>query len=225
MTSQPHSWGSPPWKIDFRPPPRALPARVDFAVIGGGFTGLAAAAWLRLLAPEKSVAVLEAFRIGAGASGRTGGMALAETAAGASARPGRRSGRARKNSRKSCACSAICISAARGKSRAAAAPRACKRLSNQVERFRHAARGERGSRRHARSRKTGERPGARGAPPRRRIYENHRVASVDWSADARNSRGRRPRQPPQTHRRKNHFRDQRAVARRLRACARECTRG
>jgi glycine/D-amino acid oxidase-like deaminating enzyme len=36
-----------------------------------------------LLAPEKSVAVLEASRIGAGASGRTGGMALAETAAGA----------------------------------------------------------------------------------------------------------------------------------------------
>ena len=55
---------------------------MDFAIVGGGFTGLAAAAWLRLLAPEKSVAVLEAFHIGAGASGRTGGMALAETAAG-----------------------------------------------------------------------------------------------------------------------------------------------
>ncbi len=83
MTSQPpHPWGSPPWKIDFRPPQRPLPAQVDFAIIGGGFTGLAAAAWLRLLAPEKSVAVLEAFRIGAGASGRTGGMALSETAAG-----------------------------------------------------------------------------------------------------------------------------------------------
>jgi len=55
---------------------------VDFAIIGGGFTGLAAAAWLRILAPDKSVAVLEAARIGAGASGRTGGMVLAETAAG-----------------------------------------------------------------------------------------------------------------------------------------------
>ncbi len=55
---------------------------MDFAVIGGGFTGLAAAAWLRLLAPEKSVAVFEAGRIGSGASGRTGGMVLAETAAG-----------------------------------------------------------------------------------------------------------------------------------------------
>ena len=50
--------------------------------MGGGFTGLAAAAWLRRLAPEKSVAVFEADRIGAGASGRTGGMALAESAAG-----------------------------------------------------------------------------------------------------------------------------------------------
>jgi glycine/D-amino acid oxidase-like deaminating enzyme len=47
----------------------------------GGFTGLAAAAWLRLLAPEKSVAVLEAGRIGSGASGRTGGMILSRTAA------------------------------------------------------------------------------------------------------------------------------------------------
>jgi glycine/D-amino acid oxidase-like deaminating enzyme len=82
MNSPPDPWGSPPWKIDFRPPPRPLPAHVDFAVIGGGFTGLAAAAWLRRLAPEKSVAVLEAARIGAGASGRTGGMSLSETAAG-----------------------------------------------------------------------------------------------------------------------------------------------
>ncbi len=75
-------WGRPPWKITFAPSRHRLPAAVDFAIIGGGFTGLAAAAWLRLLAPEKSVAVLEATRIGAGASGRTGGMVLAETAAG-----------------------------------------------------------------------------------------------------------------------------------------------
>jgi glycine/D-amino acid oxidase-like deaminating enzyme len=75
-------WGKPPWKIDFTPPARALPGEADFAVAGGGFTGLAAAAWLRRLAPRKSVVVLEAGRIGAGASGRTGGIALAETAAG-----------------------------------------------------------------------------------------------------------------------------------------------
>jgi glycine/D-amino acid oxidase-like deaminating enzyme len=82
MTNHPHPWGSPPWKIDFTPTRRKLPPHLDFAIIGAGFTGLAAAAWLRQLAPEKSVAVFEAGRIGAGASGRTGGMALSETAAG-----------------------------------------------------------------------------------------------------------------------------------------------
>src|SRR5271168_1729226 len=75
-------WGTPPWKINFTPSRHKLPAHADFAIIGGGFTGLAAAAWLRTLAPEKSVAVFESARIGAGASGRTGGMVLAETAAG-----------------------------------------------------------------------------------------------------------------------------------------------
>ncbi len=75
-------WGQPPWKIDFTPRRRRLPKEVDFAIIGGGFTGLAAAAWLRHLAPDKSVAVFEAGRIGAGASGRTGGMVLAGTASG-----------------------------------------------------------------------------------------------------------------------------------------------
>ncbi len=59
-----------------------MPSKVDFAVVGGGFTGLAAAAWLRLLAPAKSVVLIEAGHVGAGASGRTGGMALAESAAG-----------------------------------------------------------------------------------------------------------------------------------------------
>jgi glycine/D-amino acid oxidase-like deaminating enzyme len=77
-----NAWGQPPWQIDFTPAHQPLPNKVDFAIIGGGFTGLAAAAWLRLHAPEKSVAVLEAGRIGAGASGRTGGMVLAESAAG-----------------------------------------------------------------------------------------------------------------------------------------------
>lgn len=76
------AWGTPPWTIDFRPPAAPLPKEADFAVVGAGFTGLAAAAWLRLLAPCKTVVVLEASRIGAGASGRTGGMVLSETAAG-----------------------------------------------------------------------------------------------------------------------------------------------
>jgi len=77
------NWGLAPWTIDFVPESPANPPDVaDFAVVGAGFTGLAAAAWLRHLAPEKSVVVFEAGAIGAGASGRTGGMALAETAAG-----------------------------------------------------------------------------------------------------------------------------------------------
>jgi glycine/D-amino acid oxidase-like deaminating enzyme len=81
LDSKRDPWGQPPWKIDFSPVRRPLPKSVDFAIVGGGFTGLAAAAWLRLLAPEKSVAVLEAGRIGSGASGRTGGMILSRTAA------------------------------------------------------------------------------------------------------------------------------------------------
>lgn len=80
--SSPHNWGTPPWVIDFDPPAQPLPRVADFLIVGAGFTGLAAAAWLRLLDNTKSVVVLEAGRIGHGASGRTGGMALAETAAG-----------------------------------------------------------------------------------------------------------------------------------------------
>jgi glycine/D-amino acid oxidase-like deaminating enzyme len=75
-------WGLPPWTIDFHSEQQALPEEVEFAVVGGGFTGLAAAAWLRHLEPNKRVALYEASRIGAGSSGHTGGMALSETAAG-----------------------------------------------------------------------------------------------------------------------------------------------
>ena len=80
--SEIQSGALPPWRIDSHRPSAPVPASADFAVIGAGFTGLAAAAWLRHLAPEKSVAVFDSASIGAGASGRTGGMALAETAAG-----------------------------------------------------------------------------------------------------------------------------------------------
>jgi glycine/D-amino acid oxidase-like deaminating enzyme len=75
-------WGRPPWSIDFHAEEQELSEAVDFAVVGGGFTGLAAAAWLRRLEPKKSVALFEANRVGAGSSGHTGGMALAETASG-----------------------------------------------------------------------------------------------------------------------------------------------
>jgi gamma-glutamylputrescine oxidase len=82
MCGKTHPWGVPPWAIDFRAKPCVLPDRVEVAIVGGGFTGLSAAAWLRRLAPEKSVCVLEASSLGEGASGRTGGLALADTAAG-----------------------------------------------------------------------------------------------------------------------------------------------
>src|SRR5215475_3131891 len=56
------------------PAPRELPARVDVAIIGAGFTGLSAA---RTLAKSGArVAVLEGETIGWGASSRNGGMVL-----------------------------------------------------------------------------------------------------------------------------------------------------
>jgi len=82
MPRKTHPWGTPPWTVDFRPASRPLPDHVDFAIVGGGFSGLSAAAWLRRYAPGKSVLVFESASLGEGASGRTGGMALAATAAG-----------------------------------------------------------------------------------------------------------------------------------------------
>ena len=76
------AWGTPPWTIDFHPVRHPIPETIDFAVVGGGFAGLAAAAWLRRSAPEKSAALFEMRSIGAGSSGYTGGMVLGETAAG-----------------------------------------------------------------------------------------------------------------------------------------------
>jgi len=81
--SKTRQWGQPPWSVDFRPPSLPLPDKVHFAVIGGGFTGLSTAARLAKLAPGKDIALFEAELIGAGSSGYTGGMTLAETAAGA----------------------------------------------------------------------------------------------------------------------------------------------
>jgi glycine/D-amino acid oxidase-like deaminating enzyme len=76
------NWGKTPWRINFRARAKRLPDSVEIAIVGGGFTGLAAAAMVRRLAPEKSVLLVEAGSVGNGASGRTGGMVLAETAAG-----------------------------------------------------------------------------------------------------------------------------------------------
>jgi len=80
-SSQPH-WGEAPWTIDYHPPAISLPGSMDFAVVGAGFTGLSAAAELRRLDPSMTVAVFEAESVGARSSGHTGGLVLAETAAG-----------------------------------------------------------------------------------------------------------------------------------------------
>jgi gamma-glutamylputrescine oxidase len=53
---------------------------VDVAVLGGGFTGLSSAYFLRNILPRKSVAVLEDRSCGNGASGRNGAMVLTMTA-------------------------------------------------------------------------------------------------------------------------------------------------
>jgi glycine/D-amino acid oxidase-like deaminating enzyme len=82
MKGQTGNWGKTPWTIDFQARKQSLPDHTDMVVVGGGFTGLTAAAMLKRMAPEKTVVLLEAESVGNGASGRTGGMVLAETAAG-----------------------------------------------------------------------------------------------------------------------------------------------
>ena len=62
-------------------PPGELPARVDVAIVGGGFTGLWTAYYLKYLQPDLDIAVLEAMTVGFGASGRNGGWCMG-TAAG-----------------------------------------------------------------------------------------------------------------------------------------------
>jgi gamma-glutamylputrescine oxidase len=54
--------------------------RADVAVIGGGFTGLSSAYFLRTASPQMSVVVLEGRSCGNGASGRNGAMVLTMTA-------------------------------------------------------------------------------------------------------------------------------------------------
>ena len=49
---------------------------VDIAVIGGGFTGVMTAYYLKVAEPSLRVALLEAKTIGYGASGRNGSFAM-----------------------------------------------------------------------------------------------------------------------------------------------------
>jgi len=66
------------WSVEGLPtnPPLSCNLEVDVAVIGAGYTGLSAAYHMKKLLPETEVIVLEAERVGHGASGRNGGMCL-----------------------------------------------------------------------------------------------------------------------------------------------------
>ena len=86
MTKRKQNWGRAPWKVAFRANaarlPEYAPTHVNVAIVGGGFAGLTAAAYLKRFNKTRSVLLLEAGRVGNGASGRTGGMALAQSGAG-----------------------------------------------------------------------------------------------------------------------------------------------
>jgi glycine/D-amino acid oxidase-like deaminating enzyme len=75
-------WGNPPWTVSYRPERHPIPESCDVAVVGAGFGGLAAAAWLKRLAPERSTLLFESGSIGSASSGYTGGLVLADTAGG-----------------------------------------------------------------------------------------------------------------------------------------------
>lgn len=60
-------------------PPLTENISVDVVVLGGGFTGLSSAYYIRGISPSKRVAVLEAKGCGNGASGRNGAMVLTMT--------------------------------------------------------------------------------------------------------------------------------------------------
>ncbi len=79
-----HPWGEPVWSfpvpVTWQPVPDGL--QVDVAVVGAGFTGLATAHYVLQHSPSLRVAVFEARQVGAGASGRTGGLVLEDTAVG-----------------------------------------------------------------------------------------------------------------------------------------------
>jgi glycine/D-amino acid oxidase-like deaminating enzyme len=84
MQNLPHPWGVPVWSFPvlITPHPLTDGLQVDVAVVGAGFTGLATAHYVQQYCPGLRVAVFEAQRVGAGASGRTGGLVLEDTAAG-----------------------------------------------------------------------------------------------------------------------------------------------
>ena len=55
---------------------QAMPAQVDVAIVGAGFTGLWTAYYLKQRNPSLRIAIFEAERVGFGASGRKGGWCM-----------------------------------------------------------------------------------------------------------------------------------------------------
>ncbi|WP_136069088.1 NAD(P)/FAD-dependent oxidoreductase [Modicisalibacter radicis] len=61
-------------------PRLAEDVQADVVIVGAGFTGLWTAYYLKRLAPEREIVVLEAERVGHGASGRNGGWVIGNLA-------------------------------------------------------------------------------------------------------------------------------------------------
>ena len=77
MTTVPAGYEPSPWWTGSAPtprPPLVGDVRVDYVVVGAGFAGLAAAYFLRRNRPDATVAVLEANRVGSGATGASTGI-------------------------------------------------------------------------------------------------------------------------------------------------------
>src|SRR5712691_1430610 len=79
-----HPWGEPLWSFPIPVTPHHLTdgLRVDVAIVGAGFTGLATAHYVCQLCPNWRVAVFETRQVGNGASGRTGALVLEDTSVG-----------------------------------------------------------------------------------------------------------------------------------------------
>ena len=69
-------WKATPLPYDCDPLAQLDGTKTDVAIIGGGYTGLWTAYWLKKLAPDLAITVLEAYTLGHGASGRNGGWLM-----------------------------------------------------------------------------------------------------------------------------------------------------